>query len=97
MGLGEVTYENLLNSPSRGNLVDGLPRAASDCWLGVYLNNNYGDMIVEWVNTSTVITVTLGVPHGGSRSNIFDCWVEALCLNSNSAALGVPHGAGIKS
>ena len=29
MDLGEVTYENLLNSPSRGNLVDGLPRAAS--------------------------------------------------------------------
>ena len=28
-GLGEVTHENLLNSPSRGNLVDGLPRAAS--------------------------------------------------------------------
>ena len=47
---------NLLNSPSRGNLVDGLPRAASDCWVGVYLNSNSG---------------ALGVPHGGSRSNIF--------------------------
>ena len=44
MDSGEFTYEDLLNSPSRGNLVDGLPRAASDCWVGEYLNSNYGDI-----------------------------------------------------
>ena len=47
---------NLLNSPSRGNLVDGLPRAASDCWVGEYLNSNSG---------------ALGVPHGGSAGTRF--------------------------
>ena len=49
--------EHLLNSSSRGNLVDGLPRAAS-----VYLNSNSG---------------ALGVPHGGSGSKLFNVfWRE---------------------
>ena len=41
-------HMHLLNSLPRGNLVDGLPRAASlrnDCWVGDPVNSNYGEIL----------------------------------------------------
>ena len=53
-------YENLLNSPARGNLVDGLPRAASSRYPMGGRGQNYLIFFVTGMQNSQYPVIRLG-------------------------------------